>query len=81
MLFIFNWEIVKVMLEEYCYFSHLYLSVHKTMDTVKHLKIQKKKYCKYHKISLIWIFYGVMYPNDADGMATSVDLDQTAPLI
>ena len=25
-------------------------------------------------------FHGVMHPNDADGMANSVDPDQTAPL-
>ena len=28
----------------------------------------------------MWLYYSVMSPNDADGMANSEDLDQTAPL-
>ena len=28
----------------------------------------------------MWLYHRVMSPNDADGMANSVDLDQTAPL-
>ena len=28
----------------------------------------------------MWLFHRVMSPNDADGMANSVDPDQTAPL-
>ena len=28
----------------------------------------------------MWLYYIVMSPNDADGMANSVDPDQTAPL-
>ena len=28
----------------------------------------------------MWLYYSVMSPNDADGMANSVDPDQTAPL-
>ena len=28
----------------------------------------------------MWLYYRVMCPNDADGMANSVDPDQTAPL-
>ena len=28
----------------------------------------------------MWLYYRVMSPNDADGMANSVDPDQTAPL-
>ena len=28
----------------------------------------------------MWLYYSVMSPNDADGMANSVDSDQTAPL-
>ena len=27
----------------------------------------------------MWIYHRVMSPNDADGMANSVDPDQTAP--
>ena len=28
----------------------------------------------------MWLYHGVMSPNDADRMANSVDPDQTAPL-
>ena len=28
----------------------------------------------------MWLYHTVMSPNDADGMAKSVDPDQTAPL-
>ena len=28
----------------------------------------------------MWLYYRVVSPNDADGTATSVDPDQTAPL-
>ena len=28
----------------------------------------------------MWLYYRVIRPNDADGMANSVDLDQSAPL-
>ena len=28
----------------------------------------------------MWLYHRVMSPNDADGMALSVDPDQTAPL-
>ena len=28
----------------------------------------------------MWLYYSVMSPNDADGMANSVDPDQTAPV-
>ena len=28
----------------------------------------------------MWLYYSVMFPNDADAMANSVDPDQTAPL-
>ena len=28
----------------------------------------------------LWLYHRVMSPNDADGMANSVDPDQTAPL-
>ena len=32
------------------------------------------------KILTMWLYHRVMSPNDADGMANSVDPDQTAPL-
>ena len=35
--------------------------------------------CNHSKIWTMWLYHRVMSPNDADGMANSVDLDQTAP--
>ena len=37
--------------------------------------------CNHSKIWTMWLYHRVMSPNDADGMANSVDPDQTAPLI
>ena len=37
-------------------------------------------YCNHSKIRTMWLYHRVMSPNDADGMANSVDPDQTAPL-
>ena len=36
--------------------------------------------CNHSKIWTMWLYNRVMSPNDADGMANSVDPDQTAPL-
>ena len=36
--------------------------------------------CNHSKMWTMWLCYSVMSPNDADGMANSVDPDQTAPL-
>ena len=36
--------------------------------------------CNHSKIWTKWLYHRVMSPNDADGMANSVDPDQTAPL-
>ena len=36
--------------------------------------------CNHSKIWTMWLYHNVMSPNDADGMANSVDPDQTAPL-
>ena len=36
--------------------------------------------CNHSKIWTLWLYHRVMSPNDADGMANSVDPDQTAPL-
>ena len=36
--------------------------------------------CNRSKIWTMWLYHRVMSPNDADGMANSVDPDQTAPL-
>ena len=35
--------------------------------------------CDNSKIWTMWLYHGVMSPNDADGMANSVGPDQTAP--
>ena len=48
----------------------------KNSSTVKLLKIWTPK--KTTVIILKFDWYGVMHPNDADGMANSVDPDQTA---
>ena len=61
----------------------------KDEKTKKHKKIVKwvsftvnfLKICCYHsKIWTMWLYHRVTSPNDADGMANSVDPDQTAPL-
>ena len=40
-----------------------------------------QKICYNHfKILTMWLYHRVMSPNDADGMANSVDPGQTAPL-
>ena len=36
--------------------------------------------CNHSKIWIMWLYYRVTSPNDADGMTNSVDPDQTAPL-
>ena len=36
--------------------------------------------CNHSKIWTMWLYYSVMSPNDADGMANIVDPDHTAPL-
>ena len=51
----------------------MYRKTPKNLDT-------RKIYCSNPKIWLIWIFHHDVHPNDADGMANSVDPDQTAPL-
>ena len=45
------------------------------------IHIYRKKICCNHpKRWTRWLFLGVMHPKDAEGIANSVDLDQTAPL-
>ena len=50
-------------------------------NTVNFLNIRtpKKICCKHSKIWTTWLYHRVMSPNDSDGMANSVDPDQTAP--
>ena len=57
-------------------------SQHSDSTTVNFLNIQtpKKIGCNHSKICTVWLYHRVMSPNDADGMANSVDPDQTAPL-
>ena len=45
----------------------------KYSDTRKHC-------CNHPKILTKWLYHRVLHPKDADGMANSVDPDQTAPL-
>ena len=40
----------------------------------------KKICCNHSKNLSMWFYHRVMSQNDADGMANSVDPDQTAPL-
>ena len=42
--------------------------------------VTQKICCSRSKIWTKWLYHRVMSPNDADGMANSVDPDQTAPL-
>ena len=50
--------------------------------TVNFLNIRTPKQicCNHSKIWSMWLYHRVMSPNDAEGMANSVDPDQTAPL-
>ena len=52
---------------------HAYRKFPKYSDT-------QKICCNLSKIWIMWHYYSVMSPNDVDGMANSVDPDQTAPL-
>ena len=36
--------------------------------------------CNHSETCTMWLYHRVMSPNDANGMANSVDPDQTAPL-
>ena len=36
--------------------------------------------CNHSKVWTMWLYHRLMSPNDAEGMANSVDPDQTAPL-
>ena len=40
----------------------------------------QKIWWNHSKILTMWLYHRVMSPNDADGMANSVDPDQTADL-
>ena len=49
-------------------FSCIYRKFPKYLDTTQ------KFYCNHSKIWTTWLYHRVMSPNDADGMANSVDL-------
>ena len=56
-----------------------------TKTMMKYRKFPKysdtqKMCCNHSKIWTMWLYHRVMSPNDADGIANSVDPDQTAPL-
>ena len=40
----------------------------------------QNNFCNHSKVWTMWLNHRLMSPNDADGMANSVDPDQTAPL-
>ena len=44
-------------------------------------KVKILVFCNYPKIRIESFYYIVIGPNNADGIANSVDPDQTAPLI
>ena len=54
-------------------------AVQKYRKFPKYLDTQKIC-CNHSKIWTMWLYHRVMRPNDTDGMANSVDPDQTAPL-
>ena len=58
------------------------LSLSVSVITVKILKflVTRKIAVIILKICMMWLYHRVMSPKDADGMANSVDPDQTAPL-
>ena len=70
-----------------CYFSEV---IHKTQweaQEVPQLYRNDPKFsdtqnicCNHSKVWTMWLYHTLMSPNDADGMANSVDPDQTAPL-
>ena len=66
---------------------HIKPQNHETRDSDYMLYRKFPKYsdtknicCNHSKIWTMWLYHRVVGPNDADGMANSVDPDQTAPL-
>ena len=57
-------------------YNFLFLAYSKTHENSN----TRKKYCYNPKIWHTWIFHREICPNDEDGMANSVDPDQTVPL-
>ena len=66
-------QILRIIMVHYTVRSDKYHKFPKYLDT-------QKICCNHSKIWNMWLYNSVMSPNDADGMANSVDPDQTAPL-
>ena len=67
-------------------FAQAYLSENLGLSRYMYCKFPKYSdtqniCCNHSKIWTMWLNHRLMSPNDADGMANSVDPDQTAPLI
>ena len=65
--------------------SRLQYKQQKTTTTSTYRKFPKysdnqKIYCNHSKIWTMWLYHRVMSPKDVEGIANSVDPDQTAPL-
>ena len=63
------WKLQNILLS----FLHDYHNFPKYLDT--------QKICNHSKIWTMWLYHREISPNDAEGIANSVDPDQTAPLI
>ena len=69
----------------YWYYADCQILSYETMYVFVYHKFPKYSHtqkicCNHSKIWNMWLYHRVMCPNDADGMANSVDPDQTAPL-
>ena len=71
-------------------FTTMYCNLYTVTSKCLHVPLDYRKFpkysdtqnicCDHSKIWTMWLYHRVMSPNDADGMANSVDPDQTAPL-
>ena len=66
----------------YKYRSHINNNILYKLEVWKFPKYSDtpKICCNQSKIWTMWLYHRVLSPNDADGMANSVDPDQTAPV-
>ena len=67
-----SWHRLNSNNEIFFYLNHWYRKFPKYSDT-------QNICCNHSKIWTMWLYHRVMSPKDADGMANSVDPDQTAP--
>ena len=84
-LFTFSSFLLSIMLRDTCSRKQ-WISCFKVASNANKYYLKFPKYsdtqniCCYHSnIWTMWLYQRVMSPNDADGMANSVDPDQTAP--